>query len=125
MPEGGGHESTAGNRSLHPTVFEEAGGEKGLGDSGPTKNGGDAAADPLVERSPGDIELRALARIEGHAGGSLGSLPEEIECVAHLVQRHFLFAGRMMRGRIGSDRARDSMRQPQNPIPQRLKRSKS
>ena len=95
MPEGGGHESAAGNPSLHPTVFEEAGGEKGLGDSGPTKNGGDAAADPMVEGSPSDIELRALARIEAHAGGRLGSLSPEIERVAELVQRHFLFASRI------------------------------
>src|SRR5713101_3598335 len=77
VPQGGSDQSTPGDFALHPTVLEEIGGQKILRDSGPGQHSNEAAADALMERSPGDVELRASSRFEGHRSNRLRGLSQE------------------------------------------------
>jgi len=101
MPQRGSKDRAAGNAALNPALLEEAAVEKVLGDAGPGQNGSDAAEDALVERAPGDFEFGAFACFESDwGGGRFGGLSKKVESVADVVQRHFRFVDRTLRGRV-------------------------
>jgi hypothetical protein len=74
VPQGGGDYRAAWNFALHPTVFEETADKKISGDFGSGEDGGDAAADALVEGAPGEVEIWAFTGFEAHRCGRLGGL---------------------------------------------------
>ena len=101
MPQCSRYQSTAGDAALDPAFLEEAAIQKVLRDARPGQDSGDAAEDALVERAPGHVELWALARFEAAvAGGRFGCLSQEIWRAADVVQRHFRFVDRTLRGRV-------------------------
>lgn len=101
MPQGRGNDCAAGDFALDPAFFKEAAIEKVLGDAGPGQNGGDAAEDALVERAPGHFKFGAFACFEADgASGRFGGLSKKVESVADMVQRHFRFVDRRLRGRV-------------------------
>ncbi len=75
MPQGGSNDCAAGDAALDPTFLEKAAIEKVCRDAVPGQDGGDAAADALVERAPGDVEFGAFAGFEVDGGsGRIGGL---------------------------------------------------
>ena len=101
MPQRGSKDCAAGDAALDPALLEEAAIQKVFGDAGPGQNGSDAAEDALMERAPGDFEFGAFACFEtNRSGNRFGGLSQEIERVADVVQRHFRFVDRTLRGRV-------------------------
>src|SRR5260370_39711616 len=92
MPQRGRYQGTAGDTALDPTFLEKAAIEEVFRDAVPGQDGGDAAADALVERSPGDIEFGAFAGFEVDGGsGRSGGLASEIGCYLDVGPRHVGF----------------------------------
>src|SRR5204863_254095 len=62
---------------------------------------GAADEDALGERAPGHFKFGAFACFEADgASGRFGGLSKKVESVADMVQRHFRFVDRRLRGRV-------------------------
>src|SRR6266478_1089317 len=90
VPQGGGYQSAAGDAVLDPALFEETAGQEVLRDAGPGQNGGNAAANALVERAPSYVQLRTYASFAANGSSRLCGLSQEIQCPADLAQEIFL-----------------------------------
>ncbi len=88
VPQRGRHDGAARNAPLDPAIFEKTASQKILRNGRSAQKNSQAAADPLVETSPAEIQLRPFPCAELYRRGRFGSLPEKIECIAGLVQRH-------------------------------------
>src|SRR6266481_5081338 len=86
VPQGGGYQSAAGDAVLDPALFEETAGQEVLRDAGPGQNGGNAAANALVERAPSYVQLRTYSSFEANGSSRLCGLSQEIQCPADLAQ---------------------------------------
>src|SRR6266478_2602412 len=94
VPQGGGYQSAAGDAVLDPALFEETAGQEVLRDAGPGQNGGNAAANALVERAPSYVQLRTYSSFEANGSSRLCGLSQEIQCPAHLAQGKLHFKDR-------------------------------
>ena len=82
VPQSSCKNCAAGNASLDPALLEEAAIQKVFGDAGPGENGGDAAENALVERTPGDFEFGAFACFEADwGGGRFGACPRRLSAL--------------------------------------------
>jgi hypothetical protein len=90
MPQGGGNYGAARDAALDPALFEKTPAQKILGNVRSGEDGAQAAPDALVKTSPGELQLRLVARSQAYGSGRLGSLPQEIQCSAGLAQKEFL-----------------------------------
>src|SRR6266852_8848436 len=88
MPQGGSYQGAARDATLDPALLEEAAMQKVLGDTGPGQNGGDAAADPLMKATPGEVELRCFYYSRTRGSGRTRGRSKEIGCLENPVQRH-------------------------------------
>ena len=89
MPQGGSYQGAAGDAALNPAFIEETVGEEVLRDMSPGQNGGDAAADALVEGAPGDVELWCFYGLRTRGSDRPDGRSQEIGCLENPFQRHF------------------------------------
>src|SRR5216684_1649699 len=88
VPQGGSYQGAARGAALDPAFLEEAAMQKVLGDTGPGQNGGDAAANPLMKATPGEVELRCFYYSRTRGSGRTRGRSKEIGCLENPVQRH-------------------------------------
>src|SRR5229473_1619510 len=86
VPQGGGDDGAARNAAFNPALFEETAGQEVLRDAGPGQNGGNAAANALVERAPSYVQIRTYASFEANGNSRLCGLSQEIQRPADLAQ---------------------------------------
>src|SRR5882762_10416916 len=94
VPQGGGDDGATGDFAFDPTLFEETAGQEVLRDAGPGQNGGNAAANALVERAPSYVQLRTYSSFEANGSSRLCGLSQEIQCPADLAQGKLHFKDR-------------------------------
>src|SRR5260221_432509 len=88
MPQNSGNQRAARNFPLHPAVFEKSAEPRIFGNGCSMEQNAQAAADSLMETSPADFERRPFACFEANGCSWLFGLPEKVERIAGLVQRH-------------------------------------